>query len=158
MSLHYLAKYYFSKVAPTKQWQTRHVHTVRECGLGRWADTNSIRPDTNSFCSRLKNGVVWMIHFHCDLGMKYLKRYLLTETNCHVILKYSEQLLNVIFIQFSDKKLFTLATTLKNWNLLLWIASVTSVAACHVSREFIFSAPSYRLHYVFQTLIFDKVV
>jgi len=80
-SLHYLVKYKFSKIAPSKaqQRQTRRAWTKENAIVdGRWAGT---RPDTNSSFNKLhqvaQTGVVWIIFFHSDLGLTCLNRRLL---------------------------------------------------------------------------------
>jgi len=91
----------------------------RECDRGRCAGIELIRPATNSSFKTL-NGTVWYRTDHFFSPWSWFEVFIetpageLIEANCHARLNCSKQLLNdVIFIRFSDKKLFTLAI-LKN--------------------------------------------
>jgi len=106
------------KMASTDSTVTAdHVCAHTEENVTAAGAINPLRPATNSSFNTLNSMILGRTNhvFHCDLGLKCLKRRLLDiwlkQTAMQDSLFCSKQLLNdVIFIHIRDKTLFTLAT------------------------------------------------
>jgi len=124
---HYLAKYFFRNCTNRKVQQPGAHTPKRMWPRYRWAGTKPTRPVTDSSFN-IPNSTIWFHIFTAVLVWSVLRKKSLLKNwlkqTAMRELSRSKQLLNyVIFVWFSDKKVFTPKNSHNNWlyvHLLRW--------------------------------------